>query len=343
MSEGIYQTVALGRQSVVGTAVAATAVLPVDGGFLGFNLDRASQAPDEDYGSTSLEQPGRESTGVRWATASLPVVARFQDFMHILEMHAQTSVTPTYSGGLYTWAYVPDESASALSATLKPYTMEFGVAGSTQDEWRAYGVLADTLELGFDALSAPGNSMWKATLGLVGLDRKQNAMTGALSAPSVLETMEGHLTTFSEGSTGTAFASLAAVSGTLKQFTLRSSLSAVGRAYGGTSDVATAIGRSAKGEVEFDALLAINSTTKTDILDIYDNAGSVVTERHWRIDVAGTNGNDLKIDGRVRFRTVDRGDHEGERLYAVHGVYVKSATLSGRAKFTLVNQVANIP
>lgn len=343
MSEGIYQTVALGRQSVVGTAVAATTILPVDSGWTGFALDRASQSPDEDFGSTSREISGRESTGVRWATGSLPVVARFQDFMHILEMHVQTGVTPTISNGMWSWVYVPDESGNLLSSVVKPYTMEFGVVGSTQDEWRAIGAVADTLELGFDALSAPGNAMWKATLGLVALDRKANAMTGSLSAPSILETMEGHLTTFSEGSTGTAFASLAAASASLKQFSLRSSLSAVGRAYGGSSDVATAIGRSGKGAIEFDAMVAINATTKSDILDIYDNAGNVVTERRWRIQVSGTGSQSLTIDGRVRFRTIDRGDHENERLYQVKGVFVKDSALAGRAKFTLVNAVGSVP
>jgi len=343
MSEGIYQTVALGRQSVVGTAVAATTIFPVDGGFLGFELDRANESPDEDFGSSSREYPGRESTGVRWATASIPIVARFQDFMHVLDAHVQTTVTPTVSAGTWTWGYTFDESANALSTAVKTYTYEYGVRGSTQDEWRAFGVVIDSLELGFDALSAPGNAMWKATLGLVGLSRQPNSMTGALAAPSNLETMEGHLTTLSEGSTGVAFASLSALTGTLKQFSLRSSLNAVGRAYGGTSDTATAIGRSGKGEIEFDALVAISATSKTDILDIYENAGSVVTERRWRIDVAGTGTNDLKIDGRVRFRTVNRGDHEGERLYAIHGVYAYDSTLVGRAKFTLANAIANIP
>lgn len=343
MSEAVFQTVALGRQSVVGTAVAATVIFPAEAGFTGFELDRAAESPDEDFGSTSREYTGRASTGVRWATGSLASKARFQDFMHILEMHAQTGVTPTHSAGYYTHAYTMDESANALSTALKPYTIEYGVRGSTQDEQRAIGVVADSLELGFDAISAPGNSMWNAGLSLVALDRKFNAMTGSLSAPSILETMEGHLTTLSEGSTGTAFASLSALTGSLKQFSLRSSLNAIGRAYGGTSDVATAIGRSGKGEIEFDALIAIGATSKSDILDIYDNAGSVQTERRWRIAVTGTGSNSLTIDGRVRFNTVNVENSDGERLYTVNGRFVYDSTLAGRAKFTLVNQIANIP
>ena len=45
MSEGVFNVVALGRQSSVGTPVAASTIFPVDTGFLGFELDRATQSP----------------------------------------------------------------------------------------------------------------------------------------------------------------------------------------------------------------------------------------------------------------------------------------------------------
>lgn len=343
MSEGVYQVVQFGRQSAVGTAVAATTRFPVDQGFLGFELDRAAESPDEDFGSTSREYTGRGSTGIRWATASMPFVARFQDFMHPMEMHVATIGTPSGTASPYTWAYVFDESANPLSTALKTYTVEYGVAGSTQDEWRAYGVVATDFELGFDALSAPGNSMWKGTLGLVGVAREVNSMTSAQSAPSTLETMEGHLTTLAEGPVGTAFASLSALTGSLKQFSLRSSLNAVGRAYGGSSDVATAIGRNGKGGVEFDAMIAMSSTSKTDIHDIFNVSGSVPTERRWRLTCTGSGVNTLTLDARVRFTATDVGEHEGERLYAVKGVFVYDSTLAGRGKFTLTNAVSTIP
>ena len=68
MSEAVFHKVQLGRQSAVGTSVDATTVFPVDAGFLGFELDRAFESPDEDFGSPSREMTGRGSTGVRWAT-----------------------------------------------------------------------------------------------------------------------------------------------------------------------------------------------------------------------------------------------------------------------------------
>lgn len=342
MSEGVFNVIAFGRQSVVGTAVAATTLFPGDPGFLGFELDRAVESPEEDIGSTSREYSARGSYGVRWATASMPFVARFEDLMHAFEMHVDTIGTPTGTASPYTWTYTFDETGGLLSSALKPYTIEYGVDGSTQDEWRAVGVVATDLELGFDALSAPGNQMWRGSLGLVAVNREYNALTGTAVAPSALETLEGHLTTFAEGNTSTAFASLTTASATLKQFNLRSSINAAGRAYGG-SDTSTAIGRSGKGEVSFDALVAISSTTKSDVHDIFAESGGLVTERRWRLTVDGAGVNSLTIDFRCRFTAVQVGEHEKERLYQVNGVWVYDSTLGGRGQFTLVNALSAIP
>lgn len=343
MSESAYNIVALGRQADIATAVAASTVFPVDTGFLGFELDRATESPDEDFGIASREYPGRESHGVRLARATLPFVGRFQDFMHALEMHVDTIGTPTGTASPYSWVYGFDESGAVLNTALKPYTIEYGVDGSTQDEWRAVGVIADTFDFGFDALSAPGNAMWRGSLGLVAIDREANALTGTATPPATLETMEGHLTTLAEGPVATAFGSLSALTASLKQFQFRSALGVAGRAYGGAADKVTAWGRSTKATAEFDAMVAISSTAKSDILDIYNVSGSAATERRWRITVSGSGVNSLILDGRVRFRATNIGDHEGERLYAVQGVYVYDATLAARATFTLASAVATIP
>lgn len=343
MSEGVFNVVTFGRQADIATAVATTTLFPVDAGFLGFELDRGTESPDEDFGSTSREMAGRESHGVRWATASLPFVARFEDFMHVLEMHVDTIGTPTGTASPYSWAYTYDETGNLLNTALKPYTVQYGVDGSTQDEWRAVGVVADTLELGFDALSAPGNSMWRGTLGLVAINREPNALTGTATAPATLETMEGHLTTLATGSTSTAFGSLTPLTGSLKQYSLRSGLSAAGRAYGGTSDTATSIGRGDKGTVEFDALVGISAASKAALIDIYEAAGSVAQEQRWRLTIDGSGVNSMTVDKRCRFRAVNVGIHEDERLYAVNGVWVYDSTLAGRGTYTLANAVSVIP
>lgn len=340
MSEAIYQVTQLGRQTSIGTAVSATTIFPTDAGWLGFELDRASVSPDEDYGRSSREQAGRESTGIRLATSTLPFVARYQDLFHAFEMHvAGTSGTASGTAAPYTRTYTFDET----SDTLKYYTIEYGDRSSTQDEYRAYGVLANQFDFGFDALTAPGNTTWNGSLGLVAVSRDANAMTDALTAPTTLESLEGHLTTLQEGSTATAFASLGTATASLKQFSLSSTINVAGRAYGGATDKVSAMGRSGKGEVTFDALVAINSTTKTDLEDIFNVAGSTPTERRWRIKVTGSGNNSLTIDFRCRLRSVNRADQDGERLYAVNGVWVYDSTLAGRGQFTLVNDVQVIP
>ena len=341
MSEGVFNVVALGQQSSFATAVAASTIFPVDAGFAGFALDRASESPDEDFGSTSREQSGRGSTGVRAATASMPFVARFEDLQQILASHVATISTPTGTASLYTWAFSFDESSASLGSALKVRTIEYGVA-STSDQWRAVGAVVNELDLGFDAITAPGNSMWKGTANWIAADRAYNALTGTAVAPSTLETMEGHLTTLAEGDTSTAFASLATAAATLKQFHFKSTNSGVLRAYGGSTGTASDIGRSAKGDVQFDALVAIGTGTKTDIHDIFNVAGSVPTERRWRLTVSGSGTKVFTIDFRCRFTAVDVGYQEDERLYAVSGVWIKDATLGGRGTFTLKNGVATL-
>lgn len=342
MSEGVFNIVALGQQPSLGTAVPASTVFPVDAGFAGFELDRADGSPDEDYGSTSREQSGRASTGVRWATASMPFTGRFEDVQQVFASHVATIGTPTGTASPYTWTFTFDETSSSLASALKVRTVEYGVDGSTQDEFRAVGAVVDTLDYGFDALSAPGNSMWGGSMGWVAVSREASAITGTAVAPSTLETIEGHLTVLMEGAVGTAFASLGTASATLKQFRFQSSNSAVGRAYGGTADIASDIGRSAKGNVTFSALVAISSTTKTDVHDVFAVSGSVPTERRWRVKTLGSGTKSQIIDFRARFTAVDVGIQDGERLYAVSGVWVKDSTLGGRGQITISNGVSTL-
>lgn len=337
MSEAVYNRLQLGRQTLDGTAVAATSVFGADAGFLGFELDRAHEEPDEDWGTKSLHQPTRGSYGLRGADASLPFACRFQDIFHMLEMHTKGGVSPT-GVGPYVYVYTADET----SDTLKRYTVEAGDINSTQDEWRATGVLANTLELGYDALSAPGNPMWRGTAGLMALDWQPNAMTGALSAPTTLENMEGQYTTLLHGTTATAFASLSEETSVLKSFRFTSDNKLVRRAYGGTTDIASGYGHSGKPEASFEALVKITAGTKSGIYDHWNVGTAFPTERRWRISVDGSGNNLMVLDGRVRFTSGPVGDHEGERLYSVKGVYVYDATLAGRYAITLTNDIASV-
>jgi hypothetical protein len=117
----------------------------------------------------------------------------------------------------------------------------------------------------------------------------------------------------------------------------------VRRAYGGASDIATGYGRSEKALATFEALIGINATSDTNIIDIFEVAGDIPTEQRWRIAINGSGTNQLDIDFRLVMRAVNLGEHEGERLYAVSGETVYDATLASHLTFILANAVASVP
>lgn len=321
MAEMVFDVIQLGRQTVAGTAVAATKRWP--GKADAPNLDRSYRTPDEDWGRIGLEQANRGNYGARGADCRLTADVTYETVMDALEMHLAGSIVPTGTNP-YTWTYSADET----SLTTKYYTIELG-SETAQDQWRLTGCVIDELSLGFDALSAPGNAPWTLEGSVLALNREINALTGALSGPSVAESLEGIYTTLSEGSTATAFGSLPELAGSLKSFRLTSRMPFVRRIYGGTSDIATAWGLSEHGTVTFTAAVKIGGTAKTNLHDIYNVSGSTPTDRRWRIrHTSGTKT--FTVDSRVRFTTTGRGNHEGEAIYEIEGVMAYDATLGSR-------------
>ena len=68
---------------------------------------------------------------------------------------------------------------------------------------------------------------------------------------------------------------------------------------------------------------------------------SIPTERRVRVSVAGTGTNAMTIDGRVVYRAIDVGEHEGERLYAIKdGDFIYDSTLASHGTITLTNSIA---
>ena len=283
MSEAIFNVMQIAQQDDDTTPAAALVIFPVDAGVV-IDHDRAPSNPDEDYGENAAAQPGRGAYGLKAATIAVTCDVRAEDFMELLEMHAAGGITPSGGAGAYVWDYLWD----LTSDSKKRYTIEGGAVDTTQDQWRAVGCLVDSLEFGFDTLTAPGNAPWKATATIEALYRELNTLTADLSAPSTLETFEGHMTSLYEGSTATAFASLAELEGHLVSFKLTSALNLARRAYGGTVDYASAWGQSGRKTINFTADLKISATSKTDVLDVYENAGSTMMERRWRVLTRGS-------------------------------------------------------
>jgi hypothetical protein len=267
--------------------------------------------------------------------------------MHPIEMHvaAISGGTPTGTASPYTYAYTFDETGSLLESALKPYTVQYGVKGSTQDEWRGDRRHRERRSSSASTPCRPrATRCGRARSASSRSNREVSTITAAQNPPTPLETMEGHLTTLAEGRSGPR-------SPRSPRSPARSSSSAsaprstrrAGPTAGPRATPPRPSAGAARARVEFDALIGISATAKTDILDIYNVSGGLATERRWRITVTGSGVNTLTIDARVRFRAVDVGEHEDERLYAVNGVWVYDSTLGGRGKFTLTNAVSTIP
>ena len=253
--------------------------------------------------------------------------------MHPLQMTIGTPVITAGTPTTYTF------TGDSTSSTVKSYTIE--VADDTQD-WKVTSVLGTQLDMSFDALTAPGNAMWNASLTLQGIDKAKATATSSLSAPAALETMEGHLTTLSVGPVGTAFADLTALTASLKSLSISISDPKPLRVYGGTADVATAAGRQ-KREITFEAQLKESATTVAEF-DIFNVAGGLPTDRRWRVAIDGSGNNSMTVDARVRYTAFNvEPEVDGERLFHVTGYAVYDSTLSSDIQVILKNNVTSIP
>ncbi|HYI66382.1 MAG TPA: hypothetical protein VEW95_05625 [Candidatus Limnocylindrales bacterium] len=337
-SEAIYNVVQFGAQPAHGTPVDATYLMPVDAGSVA-ELDRATTSPTEDYGDGERHHTSRGYHGVRAAGSSITAEVRFQDFMHFLEMHASGGVIPSVVGDHFGWEYLWDSGED----TLTRYTVEMGT-DATQDQWQLSDCLIDQLDIGYDALTVPGASPWKATATFLAKDRLANALTAGLEPPDNLDTWLGHFTTLHAGPVTEAFADLDELPAHLASFHMRSSLGLARRKYGAPAgDTFDLYGRSAQGEVTFDAMVRISSASKPLIEDVFNVAGSDVVEQRWRLPTAGTGDNASLIDARVRFNANPIGDRDGEHVYAVTGYFVKDPTLASRARLFIENNVESLP
>lgn len=338
MSESVYRILQIGAQSgtalAPGSAVAATYLYPCEPGGPP-TLDRGSAIPNEDVGRNVRNRPGRGYHGLRAAELPFESDVRFEDIMYLLEMHYAGGVTPTGAEAPYTWVY-PLEGGVP---TIIPYTIEEGVIGDTNDQWEIRSALINELTLEFDALAAPGVSPWRASGTIVGFDRAIAALTADLVPPASLETAQGHLTTVSDGSTATAFASLTALSSSLIRFSMTSNRNLVPRPYGGTDDLSSAWGFSEKTTATYESMFKIASATKTASYDVHNSAGGAITDRRRRWTATGSGDKRLHIDGRVSILNVEIDDRDGERVYMESGEFVDDTTLTAPVAITVINGV----
>lgn len=320
MAESLYRGIQLGVETTYGTAVPATTILPVDEGSGEFALSRGTRFPEEDFGTQVAFLSSRGSHGVRIGSGSIASDARFEDLGHYLQMLTAAAV---YTGvGPYTQTYTPGTTTS----TAKSYTVQ---TKTDVQDFIASGVVANSLTLEYDAIEAGENSPWRVSVDLQANNVLKGTATAALTIPATLETIEGHLTQIYQGTTATAFASLAELSAHLVQYSLTIEQERPLRPYGSTVDYATAIGLR-KRRSTMTAMVKLSATSITDIYDIFDSAGGAVSERRWRIKASGSGTKTLTIDHRVGFMNVTRDPNgrDGEYLLSVEGNATYDSTLA---------------
>ena len=336
-AEATFEVVQVGLQAAHGTPVAATTRLAVAPGAIA-TLDRAYDSPDEDYGGISRHRPGRGSFGVRASEIALNGRLTFEQFMYFLEAHFAGGVEPTGSGP-YVWPYPADETTD----TLTRLSIEAGTTDNVLNQWLIADALINELTASFDALSAPGNSPWDVQATAIGKNRAVQAFTSGLSVPASLETAEGHLTQLFEGTTATAFASLAELADSLISFEIRSNLNLKRRVRGSAAgDTFSVYGRG-KRETTISAMVAIGSTADTDIHDIFNAAGSTAQERRWRVKINGSGTKVITFDFRPRFTEVPVSENDGEHVYSPSADCVYDATLGTDVQATVTNGLSVLP
>jgi len=338
LAERVFNKIQTGEQS--GTwaapvaAVAATVIIP--GAVAPWPaVDRGSGWPEEDRGRNARNSAGRMHHGARGVTFGLSGEVRFADLQYLLEGHWQGDIIPTGAG-----PYVYTTDLEAGSPTIQPRTWQMG-SETAQDQWAVRSVLIDELTIGFDDLAAPGFNPWTVEASCLAVDRTSTALTAALSPlAATMETMQGLYSTLAEGTTGTAFASLAELTASLVAFKITSQRHLVLLPYGGTSDLAAGFGFTEMTTASCTAKVKVGATSLSDFHDIYLTAGGIGSERRWRVAIDGAGNNAATLDLRPGITNVEPDERSGEGVYLVEAELVDDSTLDALATFATTNDIS---
>lgn len=340
MSEQVFNIVQIGKQSgsftAPGAQAAATFLFPISDK-INPDLELGSAYPALHRGRNVRNLGGSGYHGVRKSGVPLPSEVRFEDIMPILEMIYAGGVVPTGTNP-YTWLY----AFEALSPTIVPATIETGNTDLGSAQEALLSCLVNSLTMGFSPITAGQASPWTLSADVMGFDRVVSALTGSLSPKAAaLETVQGHLTRFYEGTTATAFAALAELAGSLRSFTMTATRNLIQRAYGSASDVPTKWGFTDLSNTTYEALIAVSSTAKTDLHDAWNTSGASLGERRIRIKAIGTGTKTFTIDALAGLFAVPWDDSDGERVYKVSGEFADDTTLAASHTVSVVNSIAS--
>lgn len=262
-----------GFESTKGTGVAATRTLMARITDVDFEIPR--EFVEEDRGTLVAAQ--RFNEGIKDYKFKIEQDGTtYEDlpwFFHTAVHGTPTSAT--INTAATRWTFTPQTTAGG--DTLKAATIEFG--DNTQEFECEYCEVNDfTLE--FDTLKVGDATPVKTTYNYLTQSLSSNTKT-TLTLPTV-ETILANRANWFDGSTSTAYASLAEVTGTLRSFSLKYDNNLARKAYvGDPEQTYSNIGRGRR-VVTFEATVEGNATGVG-----YFPHWSIGTQRRWRIRFQG--------------------------------------------------------
>ena len=335
MGEVALRFLQTGLEGTKGTATNATRILMARLTNPKFEIPR--EFPEEDRGT--LVAASRFFGGVFDGSFSIEQDATFEEFGWFAATAIKGSVSPaTINSAAYAFTYTPQTTATGDD--LQSATVEFG--DDTQ-EYECEYCEATGFTLGFDTLKVGEAAPVQFKANYITQSLSSNTKTPALSVPTV-ETILATNATLYLGSSSTAYASLSALTGSLRSFELTYENNLGAKVFVGDGDAYSSVGRGRR-VVTFTAMVEGNSDGVSRFTE-----WKLGTEKRIRLLFQGSvisgatpaTTKKLRIDGKFVLTSLDPVQSvDTNTVYALGGRFLPDTALSdAEIQFYLVNEVA---
>lgn len=336
MGEVALRFVQAGLEGTKGTATDATRILMARITSPKFEIPR--EFPEDDRGT--LVSASRFYDGVFSGGFTLEQEATFEEFGWFAATAIKGTVSPaTINAAAYAYTYTPQTTASGDD--LQSATVEFG--DDTQ-EYECEYCEGTSFTLGFDTLKVGEAAPVKLSVDYRTQSLSSNTKTAALSVPTV-ETILASNATLYLGTTSTAYASLTALTGSLRSFELKYDNALGEKVYVGDGAAFSNIGRGRR-VVTFSAMVEGNSDGVSRFVE-----WKLGTEKRLRLLFQGglvtgaspATTKKLRIDGRFVLTSLNPIEAvDTNTVYALEGRFLPDTALSdAEIQFYLVNDQAS--
>jgi len=263
-----------GLEGTKGTATDATRILMAR--MTNANFTRPRDFPEEDRGT--LVAASRFFDGVKDYGFTIECEAlNFEQLGWFLATAVKGSVSPTTVNSVaYQFDYSPNTTTTGDD--LEAATIEFG--DDTQEFESTYCEV-DSFTIGFDTLKTGDTAPLKGRFDYLTKSLASNTKTGSLSSPTV-ETILASNATFYIGSTSTAYASLSALTGSLRAWEMKWENNLGRKVFVGDGDTFSNIGRGRR-MITFTATVEGDSNGVTRFVE-----WDLGTQKRMRLDFQGT-------------------------------------------------------